>query len=79
MTSRLCVLGVSAGALQAYLEILRSVPADAGLAFIIVSHRGAEHSEILPELLSRSTKMPVIEAEDGMALRQDGCLLMPTQ
>ena len=70
-------LGGSAGALQAYLEILRSVPADAGLAFIIVSHRGAEHSEILPELLSRSTKMPVIEAEEGMALRRDAVFLCP--
>ena len=70
-------LGGSAGALQAYLEILRNVPADAGLAFIIVSHGGAEHSELLPEILSRSTKMPVLEAQEGMALQRNAVFLCP--
>jgi two-component system CheB/CheR fusion protein len=70
-------LGGSAGALQAYLEILRSVPADVGLAFIILSHRGSDDAELLPELLSRSTKMPVLEVEEGMALRRDAVFLCP--
>jgi two-component system CheB/CheR fusion protein len=70
-------LGGSAGALKAYLEILRKIPGDAGVCFVIVAHRGGGHSELLPELLSRVSDMPVLEVQEGMLLRQNTVFLCP--
>lgn len=62
-------LGGSAGALEGYRDILRNVPADCGIAFVVISHRGPEIGNALVFLLQRITKMEVVEIEDGMTLR----------
>ena len=49
-----CLCG-SAGALEAYRKILRALPADTGMAFVIATHRGMEHAELLPRLLAEVT------------------------
>ncbi|MDQ1469168.1 MAG: two-component system, chemotaxis family, CheB/CheR fusion protein, partial [Bryobacterales bacterium] len=56
---RVVCLGGSAGGLQAYLEILRMLPADTGMAFVVALHRGVEYAELLPRILSAATRMPV--------------------
>jgi two-component system, chemotaxis family, CheB/CheR fusion protein len=71
-----CLCG-SAGAMQAYLEILRGLRPDLGMAIIIVAHRGVENPDLLPELLSRATQMPVLEAQQGMLLKPNTVFLAP--
>ena len=58
---RVVCLGGSAGGLQAYMDILRSLPAITGMAFVIAPHRALENAHLLPHLLSTVTKMPVLE------------------
>jgi two-component system, chemotaxis family, CheB/CheR fusion protein len=70
-------LGGSAGALEAYKDILRPMSADAGMAFVIAAHRGSELAELLPQLLARATTLPVIEAKEGMRLEPNCVYLMP--
>ena len=41
-TFRIVCIGGSAGGLAAYSEILRGLPADTGMAFVIVPHRGLQ-------------------------------------
>jgi two-component system, chemotaxis family, CheB/CheR fusion protein len=74
---RIVCLGGSARALQAYSEILRGVPDDLGMAFVIIAHRGAENADLLPELLSRATKMRVVELQHGMRLKPNTVFLAP--
>ena len=62
---RVVCLGGSAGGLQAYMDILRSLPANTGMAFVIAPHRALENAHLLPQLLSTVTKMPVLEVEQG--------------
>jgi two-component system CheB/CheR fusion protein len=70
-------IGASAGGLEALTEFLQAMPADSGMAFVIVSHLGPEHKSALGEILSRVSRMPVREVEDGMALEPDHVYVMP--
>lgn len=74
---RVVCLGGSAGGLQAYRDILRNLPPDTGMAFVVAPHRALEHAHLLPELLSTVTKMPVVEVEQGMRLEPDRVFVMP--
>jgi two-component system CheB/CheR fusion protein len=57
-------IGASAGGLQAYTELLESLPPNTGMAFVIVQHLAAEHESLLATLLSRATPMSVLEVHD---------------
>ena len=57
-------LGASAGGLEALEEFLKAVPADSGLAFVIVQHLDPEHECIMAEILQRVTPMKVMQVTD---------------
>jgi two-component system CheB/CheR fusion protein len=70
-------IGASAGGLEAFEQFFTHMPADTGMAFVLVSHMDPSHKGILPELLRRFTAMPVVEAEDGMSVRPDTVYVRP--
>jgi two-component system CheB/CheR fusion protein len=74
---RVVCLGGSAGGLQAYMNILRGLPADTGMAFVIAAHRAPEHTQLLPHLLSAVTRMPIVEVKEGMRLEPNQIFLIP--
>lgn len=61
-------IGASAGGLEAMEELFGNMPADTGMAFVVVTHQHPGHASLLPELLSKETRMRVVEAADGMRL-----------
>jgi two-component system, chemotaxis family, CheB/CheR fusion protein len=64
--SRLLVVGVgaSAGGLEAFTELLRHLPDDTGMAFVLIQHLDPNHESLLTELLSKATRMPVSEVKN---------------
>jgi chemotaxis response regulator CheB len=71
-------LGGSAGALEAYTDILCNMPTDTGMAFVIVAHRSIHTvTRWLRLILADITAIPVIEVEDGMLLEPNRVYLMP--
>ncbi len=66
-------LGASAGGLEAFEEFFRSVPADIGMAFVLVSHLDPSHESILTEIVQRTTVLPVVEVTDQLAVKP-GCI-----
>ncbi|WP_417390804.1 chemotaxis protein CheB [Gimesia sp.] len=62
-------IGASAGGLEALDVLLQHMPADTGLAFVIVTHQHPGHTSLLAELLSRQTSMPVVEVTDGTKVK----------
>jgi two-component system, chemotaxis family, CheB/CheR fusion protein len=58
-------IGASAGGIDAVSHLLRRVPADTGLAFVIIQHLAPRRPSQLSALLARTTAMTVVEAEDG--------------
>ena len=63
-------IGASAGGLDAIKKLLESLPQDTGLAFVIIQHLAINQESMLPEILARSTQMPVNKIEDGMPIEQ---------
>src|SRR4028118_1360465 len=61
-------IAASAGGLEAFLQLLKPLPADTGMAFVLIQHLAPDRQSLLSEILSRSTEMPVKEAQDGMAV-----------
>lgn len=61
-------IGVSTGGLESVLSLLRRLPSDAGMAFVLVPHPGPAQDSLPPELLATATAMPVLEAGSGTPL-----------
>src|SRR3954469_24169078 len=70
-------LGGSAGSIPALQEFFEKMPAQSGLAFIVVIHLSAEHESILSDVLGRSTRMPVVQAVDGRKIEPDHVYVIP--
>ncbi|MGH9695023.1 MAG: chemotaxis protein CheB, partial [Bryobacteraceae bacterium] len=70
-------IGASAGGLEAYLELLRSLSPETGMAFVFVSHLSGEHKSQLVPILSRHTTMPVTEIADGMRCEPNHVYVLP--
>ncbi|MGE5268696.1 MAG: chemotaxis protein CheB [Thiohalocapsa sp.] len=70
------VAGGSAGALDAFLALAAALPADFPASLLIVSHVGANRSQ-LPELLSRAGKLPATHARHGEAIEPGHIYIAP--
>ena len=69
--------GASSGGFEAYCTILSLLPADTGMAYIIVHHQPADGKSLLVELLPRKTKMPVVLVTDGEIVKADHVYVVP--
>ncbi|MFA7242333.1 MAG: chemotaxis protein CheB [Sulfuricellaceae bacterium] len=58
------VIGCSSGGLEALGRILPSLPPDFPLPLIVVMHMPQEDKSLLPEILGKKCRMPVVEATD---------------
>jgi two-component system CheB/CheR fusion protein len=70
-------IGASAGGLEAFHKFFDYMPADSGLAFVMILHLPADRKSMLPEILSRWTRMRVIEGQDGMTLEANSVYVPP--
>src|SRR4051794_31832872 len=69
----LCVVGIgaSAGGLEALSRLLEHLPVTTGMAFVVIAHLAPNETSIMHELLARTTRMPVLEAAQGMPVEPD--------
>src|SRR6266446_4914141 len=72
-------LGASAGGLEALESFFAAMPSDSGMAFVVIQHLSPAHKSMMAELLSRHTRMPVCQAEDGVIAEPDHVYLIPPQ
>ena len=72
-----CV-GGSAGGLDAYTRLLRHLPADMGVAVVIVNHLRTV-ATLLHEILPRHTTMPVELITDRLVIRPNQVFIIPEQ
>ena len=72
-----CV-GGSAGGLDAYTRLLRHLPADMGVAIVIVNHLRTVATQ-LHELLPRYTEMPVELITEGLVIQSNRVFIIPAQ
>ncbi len=70
-------IGASAGGLDAFAKFLTAMPANSGMASVLVQHLDPSHASNMVELLRRYTKMPVSEATDEVRLEPDHIYMIP--
>ena len=70
-------IGASAGGLEAFRTLLAALPAESGMAFILVQHLDPTHASMMVELLSPHTAMTVVEAREDMRLEPDHVYVIP--
>jgi len=70
-----CV-GGSAGGLDAYIRLLKNMPADMGVAIVIVNHL-REVATLLHEILPRYTNMPVTLITEKLDIKPNHIFIIP--
>jgi two-component system CheB/CheR fusion protein len=76
-TSAIVGIGASAGGLEAVTELLRQLPTNPGMAFVVIQHLDPNHGSALPALLQRATSMPVMEAKHGATVEANCVYVIP--
>jgi two-component system CheB/CheR fusion protein len=71
-------VGASAGGLDAFKKLLKAIPQDSGMAFILVQHLDPAHESILADLLQKVTKIPVQEITDNIQVEADHIYIIPS-
>src|SRR5437879_2632261 len=70
-------IGASAGGLEALTQLLRFLPHDTGLSFVVVQHLDPKHKSMLPYLLGKATKMQVLQVKDDLGVKPDHVYVVP--
>jgi two-component system CheB/CheR fusion protein len=72
-------IGGSAGGMEAFSIILENLPADLGMAYIYIQHLSPNHESLLPQILQRKTKMPVVAIKNNVQLKKDHVYVIPAR
>ncbi len=72
-------IGASAGGLEAISVFLKNLPAKTGMAYVYIQHLDPTHESLLSAILSRLTKMKVLEAEDRMPVKPNHFYIIPPE
>jgi len=70
-------IGASAGGLEALETFFTHMPHDSNIAFVIIQHLSPSHKSIMGSILSKCTKMQVLEMEDGMHIEPNRVYMNP--
>jgi chemotaxis methyl-accepting protein methylase/signal transduction histidine kinase/chemotaxis response regulator CheB len=70
-------VGASAGGLEAFKELLKQLPAQSGMAFVLIQHLDPTHTSFLREALAKATTMAIIQPADGTAVEPNHVYVIP--
>lgn len=70
-------IGASAGGLEAATMLLKALPTNLGMGFVLVQHLDPTHESILADLLSKATTLPVEEARDNTQVQPNHVYVIP--
>ena len=70
-------LGASAGGIKALRAFFEHVTIDSGMAYVVILHLSPEYESRLPEVLQRSTSVPVTTVIDRAPVVPDHVYVLP--
>ena len=70
-------IGASAGGLEAFSNLLRALPPEPGVALVFIPHLDPTHESAMVELLSRTTRLPVVQAAEGVRVAVNTVYVLP--
>ena len=59
-------IGASAGGLDAFKKFFSALPAESGMAFVLIQHLDPTRESLTAELVGTYTRLRVVQVEDGM-------------
>ncbi|HKP56914.1 MAG TPA: chemotaxis protein CheB [Polyangiales bacterium] len=75
---RVVGVGASAGGMDAFRELLRHLPEDTGMAFVLIQHLHRTRANVLCETLAKATRMIVTEVEASTRLAPNCVYVIPS-
>jgi two-component system CheB/CheR fusion protein len=70
-------IGASAGGLEAFSALLKHLPLDTGMGFVLVQHLDPVHDSALTQLLGRATSLPVHEVTNNLRVEPNHVYVIP--
>src|SRR5215470_3927422 len=71
-------IGGSAGAIAALKSFIGAIPNESGLAFVVVLHLDRTHRSLLPEIIARDSRLPVVTASEGLMVEPNKIYVIPS-
>lgn len=63
--------------MEAFTELLKRLPTDTGMGFVLVQHLDPQHASSLTQILARATTMPVREATNNLRVEPNQVYIIP--
>ncbi len=70
-------IGASAGGLDAFKRFFTAMPADSGMAFVLVQHLDPIHESLTADILAKLTSMKVAQVEDRITVEANHVYVIP--
>lgn len=70
-------IGASAGGLEAFSSLLKALSPTLDMAYILVPHLDPQRESAFSQILSRTTRMPVVQITDGMQIERNHVYVIP--
>jgi two-component system, chemotaxis family, CheB/CheR fusion protein len=70
-------LGASAGGIKALKEFFSNVPADSGMAYVVILHLSPDHDSQLAEVLQHTAAIPVTQVTDHVHVEPNHVYVIP--
>ena len=71
-------IGASAGGLNAFKKLLKAIPEDSGMAYVLVQHLDPNHESLLPEILQKVTSISVLEIAYDIKVEPNHIYVIPS-
>jgi two-component system, chemotaxis family, CheB/CheR fusion protein len=71
-------VGASAGGLEAFKKLVKAIPENSGMAYILVQHLEPNHESILMDILQKVTRIPVQEITNNVCVEPDHVYVIPS-
>ncbi|OQP54194.1 hypothetical protein A4D02_19935 [Niastella koreensis] len=71
-------VGASAGGLEAFKRLIKAIPENAGVAYILVQHLEPSHDSMLVEILQKITSIPVLEVTNNVRVQPNRVYVIPS-
>jgi PAS domain S-box-containing protein len=70
-------IGASAGGIRAFQDFFQNVPANSGIAFVVILHMSPDHDSHLAQVLQATTKMRVTQVNEKVKVEPDNIYVVP--
>ena len=71
-------IGASAGGLEAFKRLIRAIPDNSGIAYILVQHLEPSHESMLTDLLQKVTNVPIQEITNNVRVEPNQIYIIPS-